>query len=159
MPISLSCQTCGRNLRVKDELAGMQIYCPDCKGVLYVPRADEALRAEVESPAEMTPAKSPDEDPYAERYQEATPSAKKLILPPAEDDNDWDDEPPSSRLTPTQRPRGSGLPSVLGGVGLIVLSIVLAVGGFAIGFICIKPVALLFIVGVVMVFKGLFSRE
>ena len=74
MPISLSCQQCGRNLRVKDELAGMQIYCPDCKGILTVPRANEAIRAEVAAPLEVLPAEPPKEDPYAERYQEPAPS-------------------------------------------------------------------------------------
>ena len=36
MTIALSCN-CGRNLRIKDELAGKQIRCPSCKSVLSVP--------------------------------------------------------------------------------------------------------------------------
>jgi hypothetical protein len=67
MPITISC-SCGKNLRVKDELAGKRIKCPACAGVIPVPAppkeepelvaveavaADEAPReAEAEVPQE-----------------------------------------------------------------------------------------------------------
>ena len=81
MPIPFSCQQCGRNLRVKDELAGMQIYCPDCKGVLIVPRADQGIRSEVDSPIQALPAEPPQDDPYAARLR--TPGREKApsIIP------------------------------------------------------------------------------
>jgi hypothetical protein len=41
MPIPVSC-TCGRNLRIKEALAGRKIYCPACKAVLLVPAAETA---------------------------------------------------------------------------------------------------------------------
>lgn len=47
MPIPLSC-ACGRSMRVKDELAGRRVKCPECGEVLAVPKPepspeDEAL--------------------------------------------------------------------------------------------------------------------
>ena len=39
MPIQLSCG-CGKKLRVKDELGGKRIKCPDCAKVIQVPAAD-----------------------------------------------------------------------------------------------------------------------
>jgi DNA-directed RNA polymerase subunit RPC12/RpoP len=36
MPIALSCR-CGRSLRLKDELAGKKIRCPECSSILAVP--------------------------------------------------------------------------------------------------------------------------
>ena len=103
MPISFSCQQCGRQLRVKDELAGMQIYCPDCKGVLLVPRSDGGFRPEPEPVLEVAPAEPPKDDPYAERYQEPTPEKKPLLPPPEDDDDEWDDAPPPKRVAQAGR--------------------------------------------------------
>jgi hypothetical protein len=41
MPISVQCD-CGRSLRVKDELAGRKVKCPQCDGVLLVPQPEPA---------------------------------------------------------------------------------------------------------------------
>ena len=38
-PIALACP-CGRQLRVKSELAGRLIYCPDCKEKIVVPEPE-----------------------------------------------------------------------------------------------------------------------
>jgi DNA-directed RNA polymerase subunit RPC12/RpoP len=37
MPISFVCEHCGRSLNVRDDLAGAEIYCPDCRAILTVP--------------------------------------------------------------------------------------------------------------------------
>jgi len=39
MPISFQCG-CGRTLRVKDELAGRKVRCPECSTILAVPKSD-----------------------------------------------------------------------------------------------------------------------
>ena len=36
MSISIACR-CGRTLRVKDELGGRRVRCPDCGGTVAVP--------------------------------------------------------------------------------------------------------------------------
>ena len=45
MPISISCD-CGRSLRVKDDLAGRKIRCPECAAVVVVPAAVRVRQSE-----------------------------------------------------------------------------------------------------------------
>src|SRR5439155_4482337 len=42
MAISLSCPTCDKTLKVKDELAGRKVKCPGCGEAVPVPAGDEA---------------------------------------------------------------------------------------------------------------------
>ena len=37
MPIAISCKDCGRDYRLKDELAGKKIKCKDCGATVAVP--------------------------------------------------------------------------------------------------------------------------
>lgn len=39
MSISVSCELCGKEIKVKDEFAGKKVKCPGCGGVLAIPRA------------------------------------------------------------------------------------------------------------------------
>lgn len=39
MPIALKCEQCGKALKVRDELAGKRVKCPQCQNVLRVPEA------------------------------------------------------------------------------------------------------------------------
>lgn len=39
--ISFVCESCGRKIRVQDQLANKRIKCPDCKSVLTVPNAQQ----------------------------------------------------------------------------------------------------------------------
>jgi hypothetical protein len=43
MTISLSCDSCGRNYKLKDEAAGKKIRCKDCETILHVPELDNDL--------------------------------------------------------------------------------------------------------------------
>jgi hypothetical protein len=52
MPIPVNC-SCGRALRIKDELAGRQIYCPTCKSVLLVPQPASEREPEPETDLEI----------------------------------------------------------------------------------------------------------
>jgi hypothetical protein len=52
MPIPVNC-SCGRALRIKDELAGRQIYCPTCKSVLLVPNPASEREPEPETDLEV----------------------------------------------------------------------------------------------------------
>jgi len=45
MPITFSCNSCDKKLRVKDELAGKKVKCPGCATVLHVPAASTAAAA------------------------------------------------------------------------------------------------------------------
>jgi hypothetical protein len=43
MSIKLECMACGRNLRVKDDMAGRKARCPGCSKVMTVPAVVEEL--------------------------------------------------------------------------------------------------------------------
>lgn len=42
MSISVQCPGCEKNLRIKDDLAGKRVKCPDCGHVMLVPSANES---------------------------------------------------------------------------------------------------------------------
>lgn len=109
MPISLSCPSCDRGLKVKDELAGRKIRCPKCSKVITVP-ADE------EEPVAKSRL-SEDED---ER-----PRPKQAVRQRDEDEEEEDERP---RKKKKKKKKGPGLVRyVVGGVVLAALLVVLVV--------------------------------
>ena len=48
MPITVTCEGCGKKLRVKDELAGRKGKCPACGTVLVIPQPASADAGPVE---------------------------------------------------------------------------------------------------------------
>ncbi len=70
MPIAVYCQQCGKEYRVKDELAGRRVRCPGGH-VLLVPEPATALNLDDDSieieaaPAATMPAQPDDHNPYA----------------------------------------------------------------------------------------------
>ena len=50
MTITTNCPSCDRQLRVKDELAGKKVRCPECKEPVAIDAAEEPA----EEPAEET---------------------------------------------------------------------------------------------------------
>jgi hypothetical protein len=70
MPIVTHCK-CGRQLRVKDELAGKRVRCPACSEVVQVPAAEEEIM-EVE-PAEEAPQRRPSRPPDVEPVEDDQP--------------------------------------------------------------------------------------
>lgn len=60
MAISVQCPGCGRDYRVKDELAGKKIRCKDCETAIIIPTSDEDDDFADEPPEELpTPAARP----------------------------------------------------------------------------------------------------
>jgi hypothetical protein len=45
MPITLTCSGCGGSFRLRDEMAGRKVRCPECESIQVVPAtvADEGL--------------------------------------------------------------------------------------------------------------------
>jgi phage FluMu protein Com len=79
MPIRIQCPKCGKKLTAKDELAGKNATCPDCKHVMVVPAALQVSHA--------TPTtQSPSLPPVAAIGKASVPSAsapqkKRNLLP------------------------------------------------------------------------------
>jgi hypothetical protein len=161
MPIDLSCD-CSRALRVKDELAGKRIRCPQCKSILAVPaKEDEAeemllevIAGEDEGPAERRPRRSairaepPKPGPaYQRNIQDAKPAIKK--------------PPKSSREKERRVPRvafeqgwfGSANSGVVGGLLMILIAVVWFVVGLMGGYIFFYP-PILAVIGIIAIIKG-----
>jgi len=78
MAISLSCPSCRRKLKVKDELAGRRIKCPGCTEVFAVPEPEQLVDAE--SPAQKERAARQDLEASlgpATQDDEVAPAPKK----------------------------------------------------------------------------------
>src|SRR5262245_54237271 len=81
MPITLSC-TCGKALKLKDELAGRRVRCPACSGVLTVPAAEEEiieteLTEEPDATAEDGPGATAEDRPAGERKKKKKKKKRK----------------------------------------------------------------------------------
>ncbi len=48
MSIRVSCNGCGKELKVRDEAAGKRVKCPDCGGVIAIPEPDDVVDAEAD---------------------------------------------------------------------------------------------------------------
>lgn len=46
MSIKVSCDSCGKQLKVRDEAAGKRVKCPDCGSVVQIPEPDDVMDAE-----------------------------------------------------------------------------------------------------------------
>lgn len=155
MPIAFSCQSCGRDLRIKDELAGRQIYCPDCKAVLTVPGSTEDDIPE----AELAPAASETDDRFSERGDDRPP---RIPRPPRDlDEDEWDDDdrPRKKKRRRSVEPSGgssNGISTIIGGVVIMLIAVIWLVVGLAFDrFFCYPPI--LFIIGLVAFFRGIYS--
>jgi hypothetical protein len=151
MPISFSCESCGRSLRVRDELAGQEIYCPDCRSILTVPAANGAIS----SYRPQTVAPSADQgDALAARAEERT---NPLPEPPkAADVDEWLPPQRTPRRGSTSRPStGSATTSIGGGLVMMLIGVVaFGLGLIVLGRVFVYPI-ILFVVGVVALIKGI----
>jgi anti-sigma factor RsiW len=164
MPIDLSCD-CGRALRVKDELAGKKIRCPQCKSILAVPtKEDEAeemllevIADEDEEPAERRPrrpaiqAEPPKPPPaYQRSIQDTKPALKKAPKPRREK------ERRVPRVAFEEGWFGSINSGIVGGILMILIAIVWFVVGLTGGVIFFYP-PILAVIGIIAIIKGCFS--
>ncbi|MHB1424521.1 MAG: hypothetical protein ACYC3I_15225 [Gemmataceae bacterium] len=180
MPIALSCG-CGRALRVKDELAGKNIRCPDCKSILTVPAKETEVEEVVlelipveddeqaEEPAlEAIPIEDDEEAAGGGPHRTAIQAELPEVLPARPSDIEDDAPPPPRRSRPRRgfrrRParttHGSGFFENIntGSLGcggtLIVVSLLWLCIGLSSGWLYYFPLLLL-VAGAGMLLKGL----
>jgi hypothetical protein len=146
---------------VKDELAGRQIRCPDCKNVLAVPESQTQIATAVEI-AEVEPAIRAEpkvRKPQAARLpDQMSPSGTNAGF-------DTDGEVPRPRKKVRRRERSSGwFPaisvnrSIITGLLMMVGAVVWFVGGLAIDRIFFYP-PIMFILGIGAVIKGFTGND
>jgi hypothetical protein len=154
-------------MRIKDELAGRKVRCPDCRELLVVPRPrrqdEEADAADVlladddfERPP-PTPVSPPArEERIIERAPRPAPAPYRTP------------EPPAPKRDRPRRPRrhsgehegwfGNVNAGLIGGLLMLVIAVVWFVLGWMAGFIFFYP-PILAVVGIGAIIKGLFSRD
>jgi hypothetical protein len=83
MPIHLAC-ACGKELNVREDLAGKKVRCPECQAVVPVPPADRPRpdREEEDRPARWRPELEDDdaEDESRWKYPARKPPSQQLVL-------------------------------------------------------------------------------
>lgn len=166
MPIPVNCD-CGKSMRVKDELAGKRIRCPECREVIAVagpkPQKDfeeeasdfllEAPDSPVASPDAIRPARFDDEFTRASSRPSAIP------------------EPPN-RASKTSRPKKAARreksesggfriaihPSIVTGLLMMTGAAVWFFLGLAAGRIFFYP-PVLFVLGIAAVVRGFLGQD
>jgi|ERR1700722_2416697 len=102
MPLTWTC-TCGKSLRVADELAGKRVKCPACNGVSTVPQADPGFEVVEETDLQPSPPPQPKPAPARVRAvvaNEENQSRRRQLIDDEEEErprkkrlqNDEDDE-------------------------------------------------------------------
>ncbi len=160
MPIPVDC-SCGREFKVKDELAGNKIRCPDCRSILEVPetQAEIATAVEIDEDAPALPPEPRVRKPQAPRLpDEYTASRTKAT---------YDSEAKAERSMPKSKKRessGSWFPaisvnsSIISGLLMMVGAVAWFVAGLAINRIFIYP-PIMFVLGIGAIIKGFTGKD
>jgi hypothetical protein len=157
---------CGRSMRVKDEVAGHKIRCPDCSAVLTVPKTETDAEEEA---LNVLLQESPDE-PKASRprsWEEPTPRTDSLQpgprpAPPTFPKTVVSTKPAKPKPASRSKKEPGGLfnnvevkPYILvPGLVTMLIAVVWLVLGLLVGRIFIYPIILFFIGGGTF-FKGI----
>ena len=147
MPIELTCP-CGRELVLRDELAGKLIRCPECQAELTVPAAPSAPHHASEPVLDVLPVAVG--DPFAARAEEAPAPAPRRRL----DLRDESLAPPK----PSAAKGGTGFGGINAGVGGGLLMMVIAVVWFVLGLLADRIFfypPILLVIGLIAFIRGL----
>ena len=114
MPIQTSCPSCGKTLRVPDDLVGKNVKCPSCQ-MQFI--ASEGTGA-AESPPPLPPESQSERERYREEAPAARPSSRRQR---ARDDDDFDDDDdrPRRRRREDYAPHRGTMILVLGILSLV----------------------------------------
>jgi hypothetical protein len=168
MPISLQCP-CDRKLRVKEELAGRKVRCPECKQILRVP-APEPEKSDEDEAANYLMVEGPPpkiknanrrrgDEENDSRITSAPPSRRRSA-------SEWEEEErprrkKKSRVRLDDEERSSFLPHLAISPGIIsgLLMMVGAVVWFVLGIVLIDRIffypPIMFVLGIGAVWRGL----
>jgi hypothetical protein len=169
MTIAIACD-CGRSLRLKDELAGRKVRCPDCSTAITVPTPRKRRDVEEEEEDgyrraddrdEPVRRRRPRDEEPEERYSDRDPRRRSRDpVPPDLDvrkksyrrpkDRDRDRGP---RVAVEEGWFGSLNAGVIGGALMMLIAVVWFVLGLAGGIIFFYP-PILFVIGIVAMVKG-----
>lgn len=127
MSLSITCSNCQKNLKVKEELAGKKVRCPECSAAISVPAKSAAA-----------------EDDFSEDLDEAaSPRRKRRVV---KDEDEFEDmpvlKPRASKSSKKKSSKGKssgmrwlliGGKCALGAVALVLITVVIRTGVELIG--------------------------
>lgn len=171
MPIALTCE-CGRSLRVKDDLEGRKVRCPECQHVLAVARApvdaeDEAVDFLLQSDEERPPRVHVESDSAIRRpetaVRESTVTNHTPLRPAKEaEPPQWKKRPPSKKKARDDEggysPGIAINPEILAGAGMMLGAVVWFALGMAAGYIYFYP-PVLFCLGIGAIIRGFTGKD
>lgn len=164
MPITFAC-SCGKTLRVKDDLAGRWVRCPACKETAIVPETAMAPKPAFEV-VEDEPAPPPRKRVTAEaaaiRLDDEEPPRRPRSRPDQEYDGPRKAKKRKRSRSKDEQPRGGHFAmergvvngGVLGGLAAMIGAVVWFVVGLMNDILFYYP-PILFILGMVAVVKGM----
>jgi hypothetical protein len=177
MPISLTC-SCGKSLRIKEELAGRKVRCPGCRDILTVPE----FEAEPEPEPELLEAVAADPEEGEDDHRVTARPESRSSRPVRRREPELDSPPPRKRRDPDletppprkRRPRrkswrdepgrgerggfGGINAGIGGGILMILIAVVWFVAGLAGGIIFFYPPILL-VIGIGALIKGMTDNR
>lgn len=161
MPIAISC-TCGRDLTLRDELAGKVIRCPACAGTLQVPvPAEEVVEGVVAGPPPLPPPRSQKKDrdlplePTVRRPDRPKELRKKKKKKSVYADY-YGNENRDGAVTMEEGWFGTINAGLWGGAITLLGGIALLVVGLLVGYILFWAIFLI-VIGVIALVKGLID--
>jgi hypothetical protein len=143
MPITVACE-CGKQLRVKEELAGKKIRCPGCQAIVVVPAADAVVEESPRRPArveaiEEDEAPAPKARRQAAPVEDEAPPRQPAKKPARADDYDNDYAEEEDRYAARKKKAARARLFAVLGVGVIVLGLACAGGGVLLYYFVINP--------------------
>jgi hypothetical protein len=171
MPILVDC-ACGRDFRIKDELAGKKVRCPECKSILAVPEPVDGAEIEFE-PEETRKAAAPAPSSKVQAAPAPIRKVQPIRLPdeytPSRTKSDYSDEavakPKPKRRKSRAKKESSGWlpgisvnPSIVTGLLMMAGAVVWFFGALALGYLFVYP-PIMFCLGIGAVIKGFTGRD
>ena len=86
MPIKITCQECGKALRVADDYAGRRAKCPACGAVIPIPAAGRARTRPAAHRAASPPTAAGEAPQKPRQAQKRSLPAEMPPLPPPDED-------------------------------------------------------------------------
>lgn len=130
MPIFVTCE-CGRNLKLKDSLAGKKVRCPDCSKVVAVPKSSR-IRTGRKKKADSSRRSAPANRATPERRRRPARARNENVV--ADDIYGTVAGPPPTRKKKRANRKSKRVPKVAiaAGVASVIVGLIGAVGYFVV---------------------------
>jgi predicted Zn finger-like uncharacterized protein len=124
MPVSVSCPSCERKLRVPDELLGKRVKCPGCKNTFTAEDPDAVVDVDVieEEERPRRPVRRPEPPQDDEGIQEERRPAQRRRREAEDDDEEYEEERPRRRKRRSRSKSAARQAVAIPAIGLMVVA-------------------------------------